>query len=75
MKGGGYRIIGYKQGLPPSLTPQYAENAIRNNAFSLGALDESNPHISPVFTPWEKRVGQYPPGYFTHQVGEGKSGK
>lgn len=46
----------------------YAIEAVKNGAFSLGEYRRG------IFTPWHKRIGKYPPGYFTHQVGIGVSG-
>ena len=66
IKGGGYGLASPEQ-FPRKIDAAYVENAVRHHAFSLGELDT---RASAVFTPWENRVGKYPPGYFAHKVGE-----
>ena len=65
-KGGGYRILPVNA-FPAKLTPFYITSAIMNEAHSLGHMDLRR--AGKQFTPWTEHVGDYPPGYFTHQVG------
>ena len=67
VRGGGQRIITRPKDFPPEVTENYILSAVQNGAYSLGGYDCSK--RSPVFIPWYDRVGQYPPGYFTHQIG------
>ena len=64
---GGYRLV-QCESFPPEVTPEYIEQAVASNAFSLGEMDLRGRDY--VFTPWEDRVGKYPAGYFTHKVGD-----
>ena len=65
--GGGYAICPLDE-RPASFKIGYVIEAIKNHAFSLGEYSRGS------FIPWNQRIGKYPPGYFTHQVGIGVSG-
>lgn len=65
VRGGGYAIIPYENFAAVNLPASYAIEAIQNQAFSLGEYS----YHTRKFVPWAQRIGRYPPGYFTHQVG------
>ena len=67
---GGYFLLGlgnYKASRHISM--KYIIAAIKHHAFSLGEIDTRKPVN--CFRGWSERVGQYPPGFFTHKVGFG----
>lgn len=67
VRGGGYAISPLEN-TNAEFHKTYAIEAVKARAFSLGEYRGGH------FTPWYKRVGEYPPGYFTHMVGPGVSG-
>lgn len=68
--GGGYAITPYEESAFIHVPRSYIIDAVQHRAFSLGEYGSR----SGGMTPWYKRVGKYPPGFFTHQVGAGVSG-
>ena len=64
-KGGGYASTPIEHYDNTSEMQKYAIEAIKHRAFSLG---EGKPGRM-NFVPWHKRIGKYPPGYFSHRVG------
>lgn len=62
---GGYAILPYEESAYIHTPRSYIIEAIQHRAFSLGEFAFGSPN----FKPWYKRVGDYPPGYFTHMVG------
>lgn len=65
-KGGGYFLLPWWR-LPKRLTRKYIEDAIRHNAYSLGRIIVRK--TTTQFIPWWECQNDYPPGYFTHKVG------
>lgn len=76
VQGGGHRIITNPKFFPQEITEDLIKEAIEHNAYSLGRLlyKGSNLHRT-EFIPWNELAGNYPPGYFTHSIGIGVSGK
>jgi len=69
--GGGYAILPYERSAHIHVPYSYIIDAVKNQAFSLGQFGGKKVD----FIPWYQRIGKYPPGFFTHQVGIGVSGK
>lgn len=67
LRTGGSGIYKDPRQFPREVTLKYMINAIRNNAHSLGVMEEWD--YGSEFHPWNECVGKYPPGYFTHKVG------
>lgn len=65
--GGGYALLSLRS-MEHRITMAYLLNAIRHDAHSLGLYDMRRKKH--VFTTWLENLGKYPPGYFTHRVGE-----
>ena len=62
---GGQRLMQSPPRFPSQVNEEYAADAVSHNACSLGRITESG-----HFIPWSELVGKYPPGYFTHRIGE-----
>ena len=73
---GGYGILQEPKDYPKEITPEYVEEAINAGAISLGSctVKLSEKFGTPKFSnlrPYTETMGTYPPGYFTHRVGDG----
>lgn len=73
---GGYGILQEPKDYPKEITPEYVEEAINAGAVSLGSctVKLSEKFGTPKFSnlrPYTETMGTYPPGYFTHRVGDG----
>ena len=62
---GGQYLLRSSPYFPARITEAYVRDAIRHDAYSLGRLTERG-----HFIPWNELVGDYPPGYFSHRIGE-----
>ena len=66
VRGGGFKLLP-PQAFGTRLGERYIADAVMNDAFSLGEFNLNGKKKS--FATWRSRVGQYPPGFYTHWVG------
>lgn len=67
VRSGGYKLMPVTA-FPRKIDLGYIVDAVKHGAISLGQLDMRNKNV--VFTPWHQHIGEYPPGYFAHRVGD-----
>ena len=68
MYNGGYFITQNPKHFPEEVTKEYILKAIEAEAFSLGEY-ANNGRRKSAFIPFSERTG-YPPGFFSHKVGD-----